>query len=282
MQSEKNGTYLKNEREILAFAHIGKTGGTTLIHILRHNYFARCIDVVPFSKVDDKIFRADDMRKILRINPFTECIMGHSVKPHSDLTETFPNVKYITLLRDPIHRCISQYQQRVRKYGFVNFEEFLTREWLRNLQTRFIAGREDITQAKAILSERISLVGLLENFDEFLVLLSKKVLPKTFNPAYKIKRESKNKDAKNRLLRKHLEQIKELHQLDLELYKYAKEELIPEYKKSYGDSFERDVQNFKQANQAINRTNGKHYADYLLRKLYYEPAKAFVRLLPMA
>ena len=57
------------KREMLAFTHIEKAAGTSLIHLLRVNYFMKYCDVMPLSIKSSGILRADDLRKIMIINP---------------------------------------------------------------------------------------------------------------------------------------------------------------------------------------------------------------------
>lgn len=270
---------MNDKRSILAFAHIPKTAGTTLLHILRYNYFMRCIDVQPLSKRSSGIFSSGDMRKILLINPFIQCIVGHSVRPYSDLKEVYCNIKYITILRDPINRCISHYQQRVKKFGEISLKEFLSREWVPNLQTRFIAGSLDLYAAKKILSENFFVIGILEELDEFLILLSKKLKFDIKDMSYTVKRVTKDKNKKNALRREYKDFIIESHQLDIELYDYTRKVILPKQKSMYGQSFEEDVASFRNRNTVINRKPSRPYIDYLIRKLYYRPIIQTIRKL---
>lgn len=270
---------MSNNREIIAFVHIGKAGGTTLIHILRRNYFLRSCDVRPLAKASDGVFCADDLRKTLRTNPFVKCIMGHSIRAYSDLTVYAPRLRYITILRDPISRCISQYQQRVDKYGKIGFDTFLTRDWLPNLQTRFIAGSPDLSKAKEMLESRFYLVGILEEFDAFLTILSRKLQSDHFDPSYRVMRASKDANLKNEILEKYKDRIAELHELDLQLYEYAKTTLLRQQKSAYGPSFDVDLAAHKQRNESWISPRSKPAIDYVVRKFYYEPLTGLIRVM---
>ena len=268
----------KTGREILAFVHIERAAGTTLIHILRRNYFMRYVDVRPLSIESKGIFTAKDMKKTLIINPFISCIAGHSVKPYSDLTNKFPNIGYITLMRDPVKRYISHYQYWIEKKGEkLNFDEFLGIDDLSNFQVKKIAGSEDLSLAKEILTNKVFLVGFVEQFDEFLVLLKRKLYPFNFIPFYRVRNVKINKSMGQNILVKYREQIIEKNRLDIHLYNYATEEIIPKLKEWYGSHFNQDVNAFKNRNMINPPAMTKRYIDYVCRKLYYERISGFVR-----
>ena len=217
------------DRDILAFTHIKKAAGTTLSHILRANYFLKYCDVKALSKNSNSDFLSTDMIKLFKINPFIKAIGGHSVAPFGDLQNNFKNMRFITLLRNPIKRYISQYQYNVEKLKHTgSFREFLENKTSWNKQVRTIAGSEDVELAKYILKNKYLLVGIVEEFDEFLILLKRKLQPLNFHPGYRIK----NIGRKNSSLRKELEKqikqyredIQERNMLDIELYHFVKTE----------------------------------------------------------
>jgi len=270
---------MSNSRDILAFVHIGKAGGTTLIHILRRNFFLSSFDVRPLSKNSEGTFSADDLRKILLINPRIRCVMGHSIRAYSDTIDYAPNLRYITILRDPVSRCISQYQQRVSKHGEIDFDTFLTRDWLPNLQTRFIAGSQDLELAKEFLETKFFLVGILEEFDAFLTILARKLLPYGFDPSYQPMRVARHSSIRDEILYKYKERILELHQLDLKLYDYARSTLLAREKLAYGPTFDADLATQKQRNQDWSPSRTKPAIDFVVRKAYYDPVTSLIRVL---
>lgn len=265
------------DKPLLVFVHIPKAGGTTLIHLLRHNYFMSYCDVRPLRPRSQEFFCAEDMKTFLKMNPFIECIGGHSIRQYGDLDALFPNVRYITILRNPVNRCISHYQQRVTKFGNISFEEFLTRDWVRNLQTRHIAGSDDVQLAKKILTEKFFSVGILEEFDQFLTILLKKLSPKPFDPSYRIMRVAGDKNAKEEILRKHEDLIIDTHRADIELYNYVKQEILASERKMYGPDIEKDILDLRHRNEATAPAMTKQRIDFLFRKLYYEPISGLIR-----
>lgn len=271
---------VESSRNILAFSHIGKTGGTTLIHVLRKNFFLRYCDVIPLSASSGKLLTVDDLQKFIRANPFVRCVSGHSIRPYGALKLGFPNLQYITLLRDPIARCISQYQQRVKKHGKIDFEDFLNKSWLPNLQTRFVAGCEDLEKAKEVLNRDFLLVGTLDKFDEFVAMLADRLNQPNFDPTYAIRRVEKNREAKKNLLEKYKKDIELKHELDIELYRYVTDFLFPKALKLRGPIYYDMLQKIEAGKKIVdNGYDPKAYADYLVRKAYYEPLFSAIKKL---
>ena len=266
---------------MIAFTHIEKAAGTTLIHILRVNFFMKYCDVKPLSIKSSGILRADDLRKIMMINPLLKCIAGHAIRPFADLCDVAPGIKYITILRDPTRRYISHYQYWSEKLGHkITFEEFLKFRNTHNLQTRKIAGSENVQFAKEILKKRFFLVGIVEEFDEFLVLLKNKLKPINFSPEYRLqnigKRNSIIRADLEKNIHNYLYEIMYANKLDNELYSYVKNEIIFKEKEKYGYNFEDDLKRFKNENKNYSKKYFL-YIDFLLRKCYYEPVIGFIR-----
>lgn len=273
----------KSNRELLAFVHIEKAAGTTLIHMLRINFFMGYCDVTPLSSASNGIFQAEDMRKLMIINPAVKCIGGHAVRPSRDLSDVIPRIRYITLLRDPVYRYISHYQYWIEKLQKkLSFEEFINLETTHNFQTRKIAGKEDLTLAKSVLAERFFLVGVVEEFDEFLILLKRKLEPFKFRPGYQLRnvgeKESPTRRGIAQKIDEYREKIIKVNQVDLQLYRHVREEIIPKEKKRYGPDFDNDLAAFRHSRKRYPRKLVR-YVDYAFRKCYYEFIFGFIRRL---
>ena len=217
-----------------------------------------------------------------KIHPVLKCVMGHSVKPFSDLKQYYPNTKYITVLRDPVRRCLSEYQHRVRKYGTHSFESFLDTNRSNNMQCAFIAGSHDVEAAKRILSEEYFAVGILEQYDEFLALLSKELFPGIPVNTYGIQNVSKEDQKQDRqeILDAHQDTILEQNSLDVELYAYVKNEILPRQREKFGVTSSEVTKELATGRRAANKAfTYRHYIDYVVRKLYYKPTIRLLRIL---
>ena len=262
----------ERHRDILAFCHIGKTGGTTLIHVLRRNFVFQYCDVEPIGCPEKKELGPEDLQCIFRINPFIRCIGGHKIRPYAGLHKYYPGMRYIGIFRDPVDRTISQYQQRVAKYGHISFEEFLKRPWLPNLQTRFVAGSEDLDRAKELIERNYILAGTLDRFDEFLAVLSCILGHGRFDPRYVRKRVQRNKEEKQRISYQYADDIREINSLDIDLVRHVREEVFPKARYAYESKVDKVLDTMSQSSRAVRTKMAMlGYMDYLMRKAYYRP-----------
>jgi len=213
---------VKKNKKIIAFVHIEKAAGSSLISILRYNFPLTHCEVKPLSKDSSHVFSSSDMKKILNINPWVKSISGHSITPFSDLKIAYPNIRYITLLRDPVNRYISHYLYWVDVMGYKgNFRNFMDSEKHWNFQVKKIAGVEDIGAAKKIIDKEFLLVGIVEEFDEFLLLLKRKIPNRQFKlVSYHLNKGRKSPINKHVMekLNQYLPEIRERNTLDIELY----------------------------------------------------------------
>ena len=152
---------------------------------------------------------------------------------------------YVTVLRDPVHRVVSLYHfQRLvqRKHGDhqgvvisddMTLEEFIARppyKEVDNGQVRRIAGMEAapgqcsramLDTAMENLDRFFSVVGLVERFDETLILM-KRAFGWSQSPVYYPKNQNPGRPAVDALPRHTVEAVTESNWLDCELYRFAK------------------------------------------------------------
>lgn len=264
---------------MLAFVHIEKAAGTTLNHILRRNFFLRYIDVRPLTQERLGVLTARDLRMYLRVNPFLSCISGHAVKPYSDLAVALPDIRYITLIRDPTKRYVSQflYWNRHLKKN-ISFPEFLAHEPTWNFQAKKFVGAADLESAKEMLKTRFLVVGIVEEFNEFLVLLQHKLHPLDFDPSYVAKNAAVDSGGQvNEIIAQYGDQIRANNRVDMQLYDFVCHELLPRQRSEYGPNLTEHVQELSKKNAAVPHRTLKPYLDYALRKAYYEPITGLLR-----
>lgn len=261
---------------MLVFVHIEKSAGTSLIHILRRNYFLKYCDVRPLKYGTNGVFTLDDFNQFKKINPRLECLSGHSVKPFGDIT-TVQDLKLITLLRDPVKRYISQYQHWIEKKTInLPFEDFLKIESVSNFQTKKIAGSDNLDLAKQRLND-FFLVGTLEKFDEFLLLLRNKLMNDNFDPAYNRLNQAKKPGMSDDIIRNFLPQIEERNKSDILLYNYVQDIIREKNRLEYGANLDDDVANFVSSNKVSIQGRLKTNIDFLYRKFYLEPVTKNLR-----
>jgi hypothetical protein len=214
------------------FLHLPKAGGSTLNRIISRQYGPHEIykvRVAPRSEIVAELngMPAEQLRGL-------RMIIGHAA---FGLHAAVPKpCSYITILRDPIERVISQYYYILRMPGHQQHQvlargEQTLAEYARfvgNGQTRLISGLESnatdalhLQTAKANLENHFSLVGLTESFDQFLVLLSAELGWKL--RGYRRANVTAQRPPAKMVPASTLAAIRAGNALDLELYLFARE-----------------------------------------------------------
>jgi hypothetical protein len=230
---------------MLVFVHINKTAGTTMRYMLRSTYGSRHCDVEPWKGTQNETpFSSEDLRRLRTIYPRLSSIAGHRVMGYVDLVEDGTDFEYLTFLRDPLRMCASRFQYQIdhgKKKGLV-FEEWVQRDWLRNAQTRRIAGTASVDDAIRVIKSKEMFVGLTERFDESIVLLKGMRAPDLDISYVPVNVATRNTLADELLSRQVTrEAIADANRVDLELYAYVTEELVPEQRREYGPGLDEAV-----------------------------------------
>lgn len=213
---------------MIVFDHIPKTAGTTLKFILRNNFGMFHCDT-NLSKKDPFTNRELELAKKLFFS--IKSISGHNLKnPTHHITGE--KCFYITILRDPIKRCVSHFQDDcLRRGNTLPLNEWIKNKKLHNLQVKYIAGEENLSKTKKIIKDEFSFVGITEKFDESLQLF-KTIYSQPLNINYKKMIIAKDNKIKNNILNdpELVEIVKKYNQLDLKLYNYVLQEIFPKRK----------------------------------------------------
>ncbi len=165
---------------MLAYVHIFKTAGTTLTGILRRNFSTRHFDTRLIQ--ESPAITARQLKRALLVYPRIVSIAGHAVRTHTDLKAAFPEIRFYTFLRDPRTRLVSAFL-------FVRSIRIRRGEWRpesdSEIEAAFVGlsgsrlapycsilapnggGAEAAIEA---IETRMDFVGLVEHFDESLVL----------------------------------------------------------------------------------------------------------------
>jgi hypothetical protein len=226
------------------FLHIPKTAGITLNKIINRQFKKDEIfhihgDELILQEAGDTL---KDVHQEIRNN--LKLIRGHfQYGLHKHLTQP---TSYFTILRDPIERVISQYYyiKRDRDHllhdkvenGKMSLDAYLesgiTPE-VNNGQTRLISGKDHLyaygkctpellTLAKKNIQSHFSIVGLLERFEESLILL--KLHYRWKKIYYVVRNVSQNRLPRSEISKDTIALIEKYNQYDIELYDYAKKQ----------------------------------------------------------
>jgi hypothetical protein len=248
------------------FMHLHRTGGTTFLKLLDSIY-----DPDQTYTIDGKRFREsaiefsqlpEDQREKYRL------IKGHLLWGFHRFC---PNeTTYITILRHPLERAISQYRWHLRPecvYSIppdTTIEEFLESGRFisaDNGMTRFIAGmdqehvaygkcsQEMLDLAKNNFGRYFLAFGLTEYYDESLILF-KKILGWQKFPLYQKKNVHHQKPVNSKLSSRENEVLLRYNHYDIELYEYARQLFEGRILKE-GQFFQDEVALFKQLNSGI-------------------------------
>lgn len=222
---------------ITIFLHIEKTGGISIRNLFESN--------IPGSKLL-KLY-GDAPAKIKEFNrlPAAEQSTLKALCGHVDFgihqQFGFENYRYITLLRDPVERMISFYYYFIKNpsefttYGFghqLDFKSYLERgihAHIDNGQTRRLAGvshleagacnQSHLETAKHNIENHIAVTGLLEYFEESLLLLKESGILE--NVYYLEANKSNKRPAQKDVPADIIDTIKKTNALDIQLYQFA-------------------------------------------------------------
>ena len=264
--------------KILAFCHIEKAAGTSLIHILRRIFSLRYASVRPMHSRDNYYFTSRDLKTVKRLNPFLRGIGGHSVVPRGDLVECARTLAFITQVRDPVARTASQYRFRVnRMKREANWQSYLKHPDSKNFQVHKLAGCADFDLAKENILKHFMLAGCVEEFDSFLVLLAQKLQL----PLRLFTYSKKNVGAKQHRLNVpscFYEQLQEQNQLDQQLYNWIRTEMLSAYISVYSGDFMSDLETFRNLQKTHSQRRITPCVDFIYRNAYMKPVSGLIRV----
>jgi hypothetical protein len=253
-------------QECVVFLHIPKTAGSTLSTALVMSYPQRRtirLDLINRPAADIETAVASEKLRDARL------IRGHL--PYGIHRYVPRPCRYVTVLREPVARAISDYRFIIRNPssfrdhplhdlasgGGMSLEDYLESEGLGrkgNRQTRMLSGRYegplapgDLEEAKHNL-ESFLVVGLTERFEETFAMMRRALRLRV--PFYATKLVAPPIDLSDRAI----ELIRQYNELDTDLYRFGRK-LFADQVASQGRSFGVEAAAFRAA-RPISRALG--------------------------
>ncbi|WP_372660589.1 sulfotransferase family 2 domain-containing protein [Cohnella sp.] len=233
---------MQNPNELVVFAHIMKTAGSTL----RVNFLVQQYESNPVGLNSPEEIIEEAMKESTKyicghfgFGLYTGLYMGgenHKMLINSD----FPRpLHYITLLREPVDRILSLFydiqrwfpdHDSVRNKDLKEFVETKNVFYEPNQQTLLITGGiPDFKLATKRITNDFKVVGITELFNESIFLM-KKELGWDKITSLDLHRHKHNdnpeRQKRDQISRELIEFIERSNSLDIQLYQFAKEYLI--------------------------------------------------------
>ena len=248
----------------LCFDHIEKAGGITL-HNLFHRLYFGYVSPHPDKRFGDP-WTARHIALLQQLLPFKmTAIGGHRMRAFMNYESVIKEpIFYFTVMRDPVARYMSHlnWQKNLMKMNWT-IESFTAEKYNDNWQAYRIAGERNLDKAKEIMVKKFGLIGMIEKYDETMVLL--KAAMGDFRADYRYQ-EANIKNYRDQLIRfddltaEMQEKVIANNAIDIALYRFLKEELYPLYVSRYKGDFTSDVEVFKKENENY------HYPTWALLK----------------
>lgn len=244
---------------MLIFIHISKTGGSTLRDLLHWNYDGQSYNIKSFDGILPFLAQADAEK--LR----WKCLQGqlfYGIHAYIPAPCT-----YLTILREPIARVISHYYYldvRRKRAGLpplkLSLEQFLELEpFQAYTQLNLLAGGptveaalrrplppDALEQAIAHIEADFPIVGILERYDESLLLMKRHF---GWARAFYARKNENRGHPRYQDLPAHQQQLlQRVCEPELALYDYARKRLEQQLSQQ-GDDFWRELDHLKRSNR---------------------------------
>jgi len=258
----------------LIFLHIPKTAGSTFHMILNKRYSKSDIYNIFGARYSD-----DEVKKFIALENSEKAdirlLKGHM--PFGLHNYMPSKCSYITILRDPVERVISQYYYiKKNKHNpfhdqvenkSMSLQDFVTSglsNGMNNTQCRFISGDFDkypygqctddlYIEVVNNINNFFVWIGITDRFDESVLVLSH-LLGWSSPPYYIRENVSKIRKSVNKLDKDTIDIIKEYNIFDIKLYEFANKFLDDKISKI--ENFDEKLKKYKQKNARIQKKWG--------------------------
>ncbi len=240
---------------LLVFLHVAKTGGRSVETMLHSTYGLRYCRAVPWRRplapgepgrpLAVATYDHDDFRRLARLNPGLRAVGGHALTVWSGLHELRP-VRYFALLRDPVKRMASHYQFHLATTPDpLDLDAWCAWHEPREHQLKFFSRDADPQEAIEAIGRHDIFIGLVERFDESVVMLRRLLAPE-LNPAYRRTNVAGRNDVARELLADPVkrERLAELVRGEQILYDWVCKEWYPRQVAAAGDMLAGEVERF--------------------------------------
>lgn len=268
-------------RPPLVFLHVAKTGGRTVDTVLRGTYGAGYVLAEPLREPRPvgtggrefllPTYDADDYRWLRRRIPWLRAIGGHTLTLWSNVHEVEP-VRYLAFLREPLARAASHYQFHVNTTPApLDWERWCAWPEHHEHQVRFFDRDGSPDAAIAAIERHGVFVGLLERFEESLLLLRQHLAPE-LRCAYRRTNTASSNDLARSLLvdPERREQLRAMHRGEFALYAWVRDELWPRYVAAYPGDLAADAARLRNG-PALGYSQLRHRAGWAAHHLWVDP-----------
>jgi hypothetical protein len=282
LQAEFIERHVVKSNMVYACIHIPKTAGSTMRHILRQNFgYRHCdIKVPPRARSTRPWLTAKDVNTAKRVYPNVSGFCGHRVSCFSGMSDAIPELRYFTIIREPLTRFISHFHHyhlgRTDSCTIEDLKEFASHPDYRNTQTRWLCGSENAEDAIRMIDTRIDVVGVTERLDESVLMIGRwlglddsALRSKPLNTSRGIAplqyRESPEL----------MSIIMEANESDMRVYRYVIDECFPRQLAAAGGEFDGRLRELRQANAEMTRIVDESWAARIRRNWVYKPMLHF-------
>lgn len=272
---------LRRAAYMIALIHIKKTAGKSLKHIMRCAFGVRHCDVKRWQ-ARDETFSAADLRRVQRVHPGLKSLAGHSIRSYSDIADRAADLRLYTFVRDPIKRCISEYQYSVAmgRCEPGSFASWIDKPAYRNVQVQSLGGSNDVDAAIRQIDDRIAFVGMMEHFDESLALMQGLMDLPWFTPLHRRVNAASDHAIRDAILADAdaMNAVRRANEADVALFEHVARVVFPRQRKRASRT-QVSVDGFKAAVAAEPRQfNCQFFANGAYRYLVYKPSVSAYRL----